>query len=691
MGKGNRHDEYTGLPVVPGQPTMSHNHTTTSSLLNWNSVRQLIQHHLQDGENTYNESFPLQQEQKRGVLRLYGHGEDSPHEWADMETSLKQEVAPGVHGNNSYADVSVLTPASSWTPVSGRTRTSAGTLRDSSNSPLLEFSEDKVWMYVQSYEDNIQNMHPLIAPNDLKTYVRQFLDNVQRVESNTRSQLTKRPTSRNTETTRKRPRVSEPSQTSELPGPLVDRSIHSGLVLLILSLGKVCLCRTRIPDPLSASEPITSDNPVVYNAGLSTPMDSCNSNSASLQRLPYQEGGRLPTPAHPKDNMKLIPGLEYFAIATDILGNQLGGTTIKHVYASILAGFYYNQLGRVLEAYSHIHHACCTLSILITPSLSRLSDSRTVQSGEAVPGTSLRDNQLIFAFWTCVQLESDILAELPLPPSPILQYENNIPYPDIRLAKVAGFNDTVILSYTTQVYLRRSLNEVHNTLHDLETSQSGQGRPVPSSKNSLPVIESLLGHFKADQGIPERFRFHRNDPPATDILSARVRAKFWEGRVIILRRFISQILEYNYQCSATTSTVPDPGQIPYNHERSPKRTVSRSTNNAAPDISSYAYAQEGILALIESTKSFHGLKDDQFIVTNVFGTAHAQWGNLLVLSAAYKDPTLGRFIQGDVLRDLFSKTIAFFHTVTHRFSALAIDLRILKGLEKDLFGFRHEE
>lgn len=42
-------------------------------------------------------------------------------------------------------------------------------------------------------------------------------------------------------------------------------------------------------------------------------------------------------------------------------------------------------------------------------------------------------------------------------------------------------------------------------------------------------------------------------------------------------------------------------------------------------------AQKGIWALIQCSGSFHGLKDERFVITNVFGTAHAQWGNSLVL------------------------------------------------------------
>lgn len=89
--------------------------------------------------------------------------------------------------------------------------------------------------------------------------------------------------------------------------------------------------------------------------------------------------------------------------------------------------------------------------------------------------------------------------------------------------------------------------------------------------------------------------------------------------------------------------------------------------------------------MIQSTRSFHGLKDERFIITNVFGTAHAQWGNLLVLAAAWKDPTLNKYIKEADLQDLFVKTIKFLRTVAHQSSSLAIDMRILEGLYKDFW------
>lgn len=57
-----------------------------------------------------------------------------------------------------------------------------------------------------------------------------------------------------------------------------------------------------------------------------------------------------------------------------------------------------------------------------------------------------------------------------------------------------------------------------------------------------------------------------------------------------------------------------------------------------------------------------------------------------MLSAAYKDPVLGRYIDDDLLRDLFRRTIMFLRQSATATSSLRIDMHILEGLQRDLFS-----
>jgi hypothetical protein len=98
---------------------------------------------------------------------------------------------------------------------------------------------------------------------------------------------------------------------------------------------------------------------------------------------------------------------------------------------------------------------------------------------EKVP---VKDNPLVFAFWTCLQLEryeipqfrqsddltidSDILAELDLPHSGITTLEMHMPWPNLEAAKAAGKLTAVQAeSYQAQLYLRNHLNKIHQTVY----------------------------------------------------------------------------------------------------------------------------------------------------------------------------------------------------------------------------------
>lgn len=67
-------------------------------------------------------------------------------------------------------------------------------------------------------------------------------------------------------------------------------------------------------------------------------------------------------------------------------------------------------------------------------------------------------------------------------------------------------------------------------------------------------------------------------------------------------------------------------------------------------------------------------------------TPPRQWGNLLTLAAVFRNPILTHYINEQTLRGLFAKTIAFFRLISQPSSALWVDMRILEGLESELWG-----
>jgi hypothetical protein len=85
-----------------------------------------------------------------------------------------------------------------------------------------------------------------------------------------------------------------------------------------------------------------------------------------------------------------------------------------------------------------------------------------------------------------------------------------------------------------------------------------------------------------------------------------------------------------------------------------------------------------------STEAFDGIKGRP-IVTNIFGTAHAQFGNMLVLSATYMS-CLSELVDRDVLEKLLKRTIKFLLQSRYISPSLRADARILAEIYEKIFG-----
>jgi len=222
----------------------------------------------------------------------------------------------------------------------------------------------------------------------------------------------------------------------------------------------------------------------------------------------------------------------------------------------------------------------------------------------------------------CV-VTSDIIAELPLPQSHILAFEEMMPYPNINLAKQLGFEDHILQSYLAQLYLRKSLNVIHQMLYNPENPQPLQAQDGTPAGTIVEYIQKSLDM----RFVPPEFKFKHTDPPAPDILSARLRAKYWGAHVITYRPFIRQILEHNHKMlmgpkAAMESQIHTSGD----YREAPTHGPGRMDDPLSPggiNEEVVDNAAKGIRALIESTRAFHGVPDKRFIITNVFGTAHA--------------------------------------------------------------------
>ena len=674
-----------GPPVPPGEPAIPINHTTLAGLLlEWPSIRELTRHHLERHGIRFVGEYPIGQEQNRGPLIVYGRGEDSHYSRVNREGT---DAYGNVDIADDSSDVASPSPGADFGHLGGLSppdmvEYKGGVLGPDGNP---DFTETKVWSYVKSFETHILNMHPIVQPNVLKEWVRQFLDELPTTQPRSaKPQFTKGfATTSNSQTQTeptgsKRKRSVEPDGSEGPPTPAPGkagrpkRSIHNGLVLTILALGKICQHRENIPDVVHTTpHAASSGSPIIRNGvpqspGQSSPPGYASHSNHSAQPSPKDQAERgsqsrrasfhaaqgVRSGYNLKKNYEVIPGLEYFSSASDILGNFAGAyNNMKDVYANIFASLYYGQLNRPLESFAFIHKASHKLQVIMRPWVfSRLCDYafvnicfRSLDKLRNFKRNSAfikerKYNQMALAFWTCLQLEryvplplfplicvsdffflltlsSDLIAELPLPPSGLLSYEDDMPHPNMSLLE--GFDQRVLDSYPGQLYLRTHLNSIHRMFYAPED-------PNKPGQDKFQNVELVADAVLSMDWVAPSLKFKENDNPARDILAARLRAKYWGAQVITYRPFIRQILQFSHSISHHHSSSPNPQ--PWNEFREGIiAPVIQPGTKSLSDIDGAVVqlAKKGIKALIESTRAFHNLDDGRPIITNVFGTAHA--------------------------------------------------------------------
>ncbi|GKT44903.1 uncharacterized protein ColSpa_05084 [Colletotrichum spaethianum] len=700
-----------GEPVAPGAPSIPANHTTRADmLLSWPGIKEMTQGILEREGVKFPQEYPIAQEERRGVLRLYGRGEGggqdrTPSATAIGATSAYERSAAEAFGTVDAIDDSFSetgnspSPGEAWGQVGGLSPPTSvgytsGTLVGDGHP---DFAEETVTSYMRSFEKHILSLHPILPLGDLRTLVKRFLDSLAQTDKKAKPQppgVAKFvPPTSFPEMSNKRKRSpagdqpEDPAPPPRKPGR-PHRTIENALVLVILALGKICQHESKIPDlprdfpehnhnsPATRngypSSPGAQASPPSYSvhsqsSGLPSPKEQ--SNSLPSRRQSMQGSGALKTGQSLRRNYDIIPGLEYFAYASDIMGNHMAGWTMKHAQTFIFAGLYYGQLGRVLESDAMFFNAARALNMIM-----RRDMSRFFKMGIHNPPEKKRDNLVLLAFWSCLQLEK------------CQDYEEQMPWPNMKLMD-PDFSVRIRDSYIGQLYLRKTLNTIHNLLYDPKEQHV-------SVSDKMKKVQALEQQLRSMTWVSNDFRFNEEDEPATDLLDARLRAKYWGARVIIYRPFIRVILEVSEKLKhrsddsgmLNTENVRDINVF-NRHDKfevvGPGSHGIRGHDELDPEVK--AWAARGIKALIQSTRAFHGVDSKRLLVTNIFGTAHAQWGNLLILAAAFKDNYLRQFIERAQLKELFKRTIDMLNMHAQSSSALTIDMHILQHIEKELF------
>ncbi|KAL2267688.1 hypothetical protein VTJ83DRAFT_4965 [Remersonia thermophila] len=216
------------------------------------------------------------------------------------------------------------------------------------------------------------------------------------------------------------------------------------------------------------------------------------------------------------------PGLQYFTAAWSLLPGMMTSNSVLAAQCHLLAAAYLFYLVRPLEAWNLL----CTTStklqlLLMTPN--------------RVPADQRELIERIY--WNSLLFESDLLAELDLPHSGVVAFEENVGLP-------CGFEgdeqDAVgrdeLWYFLAEIALRRLLNRVSQLIYSKDS--------MASTTSLEPVVAELdfqLTQWYESLPVPLQFPFTRTMLP--DPVQTVLRLRFFACRTIIYRPYILAVLD----------------------------------------------------------------------------------------------------------------------------------------------------
>lgn len=377
---------------VAGPGTVEHT-TAAHRLLGWPSVRAAF---CKPTTRTLSDDYVMKLEEKKGLLRVYGRGEG-------------QDVGDGGHPSPTVSTASPRSEEASELrsppPVEelwGSGFADTPPMRDIGGLGLdgkLEVGGYTLDRLLKSYLENIHILHPFLEKNTLTKMVKRFFSD-HNAETHlkwapmhgakpgtaTLEALHESPAHPPKSTKRKHSDTQSQDVGIDVISPTIpfavrprfQRAISTAIVLLVMALGKICEWQLPLPGPVSddgreyPSARTSPFSPVPSNSDTASPLSVKQSPSSSAQTMPHTSAKSTPSAIplrdspskHPGEdapaslrNVDVIPGLAYYAYATDILGNCHGGNDLSHVQAHLLAALYAGQMARTFESWTWINSA----------------------------------------------------------------------------------------------------------------------------------------------------------------------------------------------------------------------------------------------------------------------------------------------------------------------------------------------
>ena len=397
---------------------IAHN-TAAQKLFRWRSIKQLLQQSSKLGFSDRAEGYVMDFEINKGVMRIYGRGRQlrdsgigSPLSAA--AASPTSSTVSGAGDETSTASSPASSPSESlW--GTGFVGIAADTRPTSDVGGLgpdgsLKLEAKTVTRLLQSYIDNIHILHPFLDQRELTRTVEHFKRRHNPHDLNSSKVGFAVPVNANLGAVRDPHAIlnraqkrkhsdgqfynalgeSNLAQSPISSKILLEKSPETALTLLVMALGKICEYRAPLPGPVPDnvretthptmhpyspsggqmdSPPPPYSQPMRHSPSASSHSTASTSAPSPLSAArvsgssPRSSVGELPSSAR---NVDVVPGLAYYAQATDILGNLTGFQELMYAQCCLLAGLYAGQLANTLESLTWIQTASRICRLLVS-------------------------------------------------------------------------------------------------------------------------------------------------------------------------------------------------------------------------------------------------------------------------------------------------------------------------------------
>jgi len=215
-------------------------------------------------------------------------------------------------------------------------------------------------------------------------------------------------------------------------------------------------------------------------------------------------------------------GMPYFAAAWGLLPGLMTRNTMMSAQCMILTSAYLFYLVRPLEAWTLLNSTSVKLQLLlggpgrIPPHLKELSER---------------------VYWNALLFESDLLAELDLPHSGIVQFEETVGLPggfEEEEEEPVGRDE--LWYFLAEIALRRLLNRVSHLIYSKGST---------ASTTSLePVVAELDYQLTQwSESLPLPLQFPSSRVPLSNPVQTVLRLRYFACRTIIFRPYILAVLD----------------------------------------------------------------------------------------------------------------------------------------------------